>query len=800
MATFYVDAVNGSDASDGLATSRAWQTVNRVNTALFTDEVGPGDVIRFRTGQTWRESIQITGSGAEGSPILFGAWGADSGRPSIRGSDPMGAFWDLEGGTSQVYSQPLTWEPAAVWEEETAALDPVASIAAADAAPGSWFFDSGAGRLYISTSDGSNPNTNGRAYEVGRRDTVVELIDADWIAIEQLELRHNNTAARGMLSHLVTADRTGLSIHDCEFLDAWGRGAWWSDDMPTVSQFFYRELSILRNDFRRTGGGGLAASQGSGEVGYNTFRNCCDREHEPWQAGIRFVTGFTEDLDIHHNDVRDQRRGYGGASQAGIHIDEVGSGVVARWNVVDNVENAAMMIENTAGGVVAFRNQLTRGHAGLWLHRASHHARIYHNVCWANRSQGIVLQGLNEADPNPAVLIGGELMTDNIIANNIAFANPDANLKATGGAEIPANGNLYLNNNFGFRDYGDGLSYIWEWGEGVAIHTYADWYAAAGASQADTVEGDPLVVDAEALNFDLLPQSPLIDAGLPLPGYNDDFEGLAPDIGILEHSAPTMVVGGVDLATFGFGVRSRDFPRFGGEVTRERKIPGRIGTIRIGGDIPSRTLRVVGLVKGADHADMIANIEALSAAIQGEQSVRFWDYPDREWLGRLQMSGSSIPIGHGKVNRVEEVALEWLLVDPRARARTPTTISSGSIADAGEWYGSVDLGTAPSDMIVTITIGTTPATWVGIRTRRDTYTQVEAFEWAGSVLGAGSQLILDTAERTVRTGGGVNLIGGMQPSSTFPALDPALGIDTVSVDLIGGDDSTIQVEYRKRYW
>jgi hypothetical protein len=46
---------------------------------------------------------------------------------------------------------------------------------------------------------------------------------------------------------------------------------------------------------------------------------------------------------------------------------------------------------------------------------------------------------------------------------------------------------------------------------------------------------DPRFVDASKGNYRLMPSSQLVDAGVHIPGINDDFCGRAPDIGAFEY-------------------------------------------------------------------------------------------------------------------------------------------------------------------------------------------------------------------------------------------------------------------------
>lgn len=73
--TYYVDAVNGSDANDGTSENKAWQTVDKVNTVVF----GPGDEILFKSGQTFMGQLMPQGSGSkEDGVIRMDKYGGDT--------------------------------------------------------------------------------------------------------------------------------------------------------------------------------------------------------------------------------------------------------------------------------------------------------------------------------------------------------------------------------------------------------------------------------------------------------------------------------------------------------------------------------------------------------------------------------------------------------------------------------------------------------------------------------------------------------------------------------------------------
>lgn len=100
-ATYYVDATLGDDTRDGLSEANAWKTVVKVNVSSFL----PGDSILFKCGETWREQLVVSNSGAAGNPITFGSYGncIGSNKPVIDGSVPIGNWTAL---AEEIYAAP----------------------------------------------------------------------------------------------------------------------------------------------------------------------------------------------------------------------------------------------------------------------------------------------------------------------------------------------------------------------------------------------------------------------------------------------------------------------------------------------------------------------------------------------------------------------------------------------------------------------------------------------------------------------------------------------------------------------
>ncbi len=71
-ATYYVDAIGGSDTAAGTSPSTAWRTISKVNRV----NLQPGDSILFKRDCQFRGMLIPNGSGAEGRQIMLDAYGS----------------------------------------------------------------------------------------------------------------------------------------------------------------------------------------------------------------------------------------------------------------------------------------------------------------------------------------------------------------------------------------------------------------------------------------------------------------------------------------------------------------------------------------------------------------------------------------------------------------------------------------------------------------------------------------------------------------------------------------------------
>lgn len=71
LATTYYISANGNDANNGTSETSPWQTMAKVSNTTFA----PGDVILFKSSETFIGQLTISSSGTAGLPIIYGKYG-----------------------------------------------------------------------------------------------------------------------------------------------------------------------------------------------------------------------------------------------------------------------------------------------------------------------------------------------------------------------------------------------------------------------------------------------------------------------------------------------------------------------------------------------------------------------------------------------------------------------------------------------------------------------------------------------------------------------------------------------------
>lgn len=150
-AAYYVSP-GGNDSNSGTSQSAPWRTIGRVNHASLQ----PGDVVYFKAGGWWRETLKPPVGGKSGAPIAFTAYGSGS-KPVISGSDLIHG-WNKYSGSIYYASAPHPVYNVFVDGGPRWGLKHASSAGSMSA--GTWWWNSNGDWLYVWLPDSSYPGNH----------------------------------------------------------------------------------------------------------------------------------------------------------------------------------------------------------------------------------------------------------------------------------------------------------------------------------------------------------------------------------------------------------------------------------------------------------------------------------------------------------------------------------------------------------------------------------------------------------------------------------------------------------------
>jgi hypothetical protein len=452
----YFVSPDGNDFGVGTSPDHAWMTLQRASAGPLV----AGDQLLLRRGGVWHETLDAKFSGGEALPIVISAYGEGQ-RPIIDGGEVVA----LEGSdVASVRRARVGRGLSTVWSSLGGELSEAHSLGELPGKENSFFCDGT--WLYVHCRG---------PVEIPERELCVEL-DQSHVVLRSIACRHAGRSDRGAITVWAGHDLDGIDIEDCEVADNAGRGIWLCG--PAAAAI--RDVVIANNQVRDNAGSGLLMTLADGaEVRDNQIVGNCRRAIEPWQAGIRIWSGGIRDLTIEGNVICDQLWHHGDDSSMGIHCDETGPGVVIRGNTISDLDHAGIEIENCRG-VIAEENLVSDCNNGIFIDRAGHDHIVRRNKIVDSRSHALLLLGWRAHGVNagPEIMVGGRLMTRNLIEDNLCLGSRLAELRAgDGGARVdPPLGNIYRDNDFGPERRG-----FIEWGDEL-LDRYSQWPVPGGWS------------------------------------------------------------------------------------------------------------------------------------------------------------------------------------------------------------------------------------------------------------------------------------------------------------------------------
>ena len=537
-AIYYVDATNGNNSNNGLSMSSAWKTIAKVNASTFY----PGDQILFNKGDTWREQLTVPSSGSSGNPITIGAYGSGA-LPVINGANLLSSGWTQF--SSTVWQASVTTRPNQVFFDGIRGT-PETSTSNLNAAK-EWYWASNV--LYVySTSDPATAYTN-PGVEVSQRTYNISENGKSYVTIQNLNLQNSNTyglllggAASNIIidgctvghsyihgiSSVGSAETQSVTIQNCTV--NWNGSCGINVDTP--SHHWTIQDNIVHNNSQVyiAGDGNFLYSGGiKGWAGNDSVKGIIIQRNKVYSQGKL------------PDNTRSSAAAQGIWPDTFVHTNYTDGILITRNEVYDN-QGAGISLEivsySTVSYNLVYNNNATGDEWGIrvydWYATTApvRYNRIYNNVVYGNAYGGIHISGSYTEAANRC--IGNEVKNNIVVGNGTSGGQLNAEYGGENDGTM-GSGNVYLNNALGPEQY-----HFIGWGHATFKQTYAAWYAAYPAANGNTVQGDPLFVNASTSDFRLSPPSPAINAGTNV-GLTSDYEGnhvpfgLAPDIGAYEY-------------------------------------------------------------------------------------------------------------------------------------------------------------------------------------------------------------------------------------------------------------------------
>jgi hypothetical protein len=517
--TCFVDDISGNDSNKGTSPSTAWKSLKKLNTITFM----PGDSILFRRGGKWKGNFVPKGSGKEGMPVVFDAFGNGT-LPEI---DAAGVIASNEEAsyTIRLFNQ----EYIEFRNLKIKNYNPFEVPLPVKSEGNSAYAYSQKTGIYVEAKDAGTLkhiwfvglelcDING---SMDTKDNGGILMEITWHNNESLRkpTRFEDVYLMGCYIHDV--DRTGFSNTsvwwDRSLRSRWGESL---GNGKTDNWFPSKKIIVRNNKFERTGANALIVRVAESPlVEYNFFNQCALKGNG--NASFPFncdnaLFQYNEACYTVYNTEADSWDGKKDVDAGGFDSD---------WNCKNTVIQYNYSHHNGFGGILFC---LSGGKV--------------------NFNDGTVIRYNIFEDNKNHVIRGSGPTTNTRVYNNLIYSGPENDSvifiyhKSWGGY---SDSTLYQNNIFVSK--GQGIYF--DLGKSTRNYFHANLFSGIMKDKPPDLEeiiGDPLFTDEKGvsgrnpwLRFTLQETSPAIDRGIPLPDHPEfDRQGIRiagkPDIGPIE--------------------------------------------------------------------------------------------------------------------------------------------------------------------------------------------------------------------------------------------------------------------------
>ncbi len=536
LRTLYV-STTGSDAGAGTSWATALRTIQEAANRSLA-----GDLILIAAG-VYRERVVITRSGTAGQPIVFRGAGAGVVLDGADQAIAQGAAFTAIGDGN--HSRVLGFATGHVVSDQGRLFryDTYGELSALGAgAPGGFYFDGTT--LFLRFADGSTPAQ--RTLHVGRLEDGFYLNGSSnaspvsFVRLEDLELRHYGAGDYGKgvyLRYCADCAVRRTNIHDVGAAGIWMKGGARNlieDNTLTDTSIFGWPWPLVKGSSSENTGIVFTDDVSTGNVvrrnvisGFFNGIGPCGSAPPP--TGIANHTDVTDNQLARHTDDAFEPEGH--CADLRLLRNRI-TDVHMAFAVAPAEIGPTFMVRNVVRGVGNTRTSQLDGYTASVLKINSGYTEaigplfMYHNTVYTaapNTNAMSLLTGGNSTylRARNNALVGTRYVLDK---ENIGInLDWDYDLLHTTDAGSPAR--------------------FFKW-QGVRYDDLPSLQANTG-QEVNGRKTAPGFTDAAAGNFLPAPGSPLLDAGVLLPGINDSTEDGAPDLGAIER-APVLFADGFE--------------------------------------------------------------------------------------------------------------------------------------------------------------------------------------------------------------------------------------------------------------
>lgn len=494
--TYYVDATNGNDNSNGRSQSTAWRTLNKVNGQNYN----PGDIIAFKSGAVWYGTLSINKKhGTKSSPIIFTKYG--SGKPPIfTGAEQIPNTEIEQTGSNSIFVFRNISSCRGMWENGDIAYTMFDNLNKIKNGNARFYFNKNEKAVYFKTSDNTLPGS--RLIEIGLK-TPIWIENSSHVIVQDLVIKQG--AWDGIFIDDLSSD---ISILNCEVYNAAYNG---------IESYGARTIIA---DCKTYDNGGVRGGSGI-TINLASAANCIIENNTSYNNG-----GWDDSWNL----------SWGGQ----IQVADAAKYAIIRYNYCYSDPKLNIQVETGidleagASNCKIYYNIIKNIARGINIASSSKNNQIFNNTVVGFHNVGI--------HPGNGICLDND-STGNQIKNNIIYTLSRVNNhKLSGGISISqeAFSSAKVSNNCYYMPYDkDKIVAV-----GSTKYDYSTWVNSIKKETASINQNPNFLNQNLSItnHFTLDVNSPCIDSGLNV-GLKTDFFGNSvgnnPDIGAIEMMALT---------------------------------------------------------------------------------------------------------------------------------------------------------------------------------------------------------------------------------------------------------------------